>query len=246
MKRCSYSSVSSVAQLCPTLFDPMDCSTPGFPVHHQLPEPTQTHVHHISDAIQPSHPLSPLLLLPSIYPSIRVFSNESVLRIRWPKYWRFSISPSNEYSGLVSFRIDWLDLIREMQIKTTKRYHFTLTRMAIFKKSTGEDMKKSKPSHSAGWMENGAATLENSLTGLQMHSARLPQWLNGSESACQCRGHGLDLWSRKIPHALEQLSLWARTTEPTCYNYWAHVPRVCALQQATKTRSLHTTKSNPH
>ena len=89
------------------------------------------------------------LLLPSIFPSIRVFSNELVLRIRWPKYWGFSISPSNEYSGLISFRIGWLDLIREMQIKTTKRYQFTFTRMATIKKSIGEDMKKPEPSYSA-------------------------------------------------------------------------------------------------
>ena len=70
------------------------CSTPGLPVHYQLPGFTQTHVHWVDDAIQPSHPLSPLLLLPSIFPSIRVFSNESALRIRWPKYWNFSISIS--------------------------------------------------------------------------------------------------------------------------------------------------------
>ena len=104
---------SSVAQLCTTLCDPMDCSLPGFPVHHQLPESTQTHVHWVSDAIQPFHPLSSLLLLPSIFPSIRVLSNESVLHIRWQKYWSFSfsISPSNEYSRLISFRMDWLDLL---------------------------------------------------------------------------------------------------------------------------------------
>ena len=91
----------------------MDCSTPGLPVHHQLPEFTQTHVHLVSDAIQPSHPLSSLLLLPSIFPSIRFFSSESALHIRWPKYWSFSfsINPSNEYSELISFRMDWLDLL---------------------------------------------------------------------------------------------------------------------------------------
>ena len=85
----------------------MDCSRPGLPVPHQLPELTQTHVHRVSDAIQPSYPLSSLLLPPSIFPSIRVFSNESTLHIRWPKYWSFSfsISPSNEYSGLISFRM---------------------------------------------------------------------------------------------------------------------------------------------
>ena len=92
---------------------PMDCSTPGFHVHHQIPEFTQTHVHQVDDGIQPSHPLLSLLLLPSIFPSIRVFSNESVLHIRWPKYWSFSfsISPSNEHPGLISFRVDWLDLL---------------------------------------------------------------------------------------------------------------------------------------
>ena len=107
---------SSIAQSCPTLCDPMNQSTPGLPVHHQLLEFTQTHVHWVSDAIQPSNHLilcRPLLLLPSIFPSIRVFSNESALRIRWPKYQSFSfnISPSNEHPGPISFRIDWLDLL---------------------------------------------------------------------------------------------------------------------------------------
>ena len=111
---CSFDQVTrrscccSVAQSCTTLFNPMDCSTSGFCVLHYLPELAQTHVHLVSDTIQPFHPLSPLLLPPSIFPSIRHFSNESVLRIRWPKYWSFSfsISSSNEYSGLISFRID--------------------------------------------------------------------------------------------------------------------------------------------
>ncbi|XP_070244470.1 adhesion G-protein coupled receptor G5 isoform X2 [Bos mutus] len=89
---------------------PRDCSTPGLPVHHQFPEFTQTHVHRVDEAIQPSHPLSSLLL-PSFFPSIGVFSNESVLHIRWPKYWSFSISPFNEYSGLISFRMGCLDLL---------------------------------------------------------------------------------------------------------------------------------------
>ena len=93
------------------LCDRMECSTPGILVHHQLLEFTQTHVHPVGDAIQPSHPLS--TPPPSIFPSIRVFSNESVLNIRWPEYWSFSfgISPSIEYWGLISFRIDWLDLL---------------------------------------------------------------------------------------------------------------------------------------
>ena len=99
--------------VCPILSHPMDCSTPLFPVLHHLPKIAQTHVHWAADAIQPSHPLSALLLLPSIFPSIKDFSNESALHIRWPKYWSFSfsISPSNEYWGLISFRIDWFDLL---------------------------------------------------------------------------------------------------------------------------------------
>ena len=97
---------------CVRLCDPMDCSTPGFPVHHQLPEPTQTHVHRVGDAIQTSHLLSSPSP-PTFNPSIRVFSSELVLRIRWPKYWSFSfnISPSNEHPGLISFRMDWLDFL---------------------------------------------------------------------------------------------------------------------------------------
>ena len=106
---------SSVPQSCLTLCDPMNRSTPGLPVHHQLPESTQIHVHRVGDATQQSHPLLPPSppALPSIFPSIRVFSNESVLPIRWSKYWSFSfsISLSNEHPGLVSFRMDWLDLL---------------------------------------------------------------------------------------------------------------------------------------
>ena len=155
----------------------MNCSTPGLPVHHQLPEFTQTHVHRVGDAIQPSHPrfsfcsvqslsrvrlflspwtaagqaplsstiswswlkfmsteqmmlsnhlilCCPLLLLPSVFPSIRVFSSESGVRIRWPKYWSFSISPSNEHSGLISFRMDWLDLLAVQWIlKSLLQHH---------------------------------------------------------------------------------------------------------------------------
>ena len=96
---------SSVTQLCQTLCDPMNRSTPGLPVHHQLPESTQTHVHRVSDAIQPSHPLSSPIPPAPILPRIRVFSNGSTLRMRWPKYWSFSFntSPSNEHPGLISF-----------------------------------------------------------------------------------------------------------------------------------------------
>ena len=102
----------SVTQSCLTLCNPLDCNIPGFPVLYHLHELAETHVHWVSDAIQPSilcHPLLPA----SIFPSIRVFSNELALCIRWPKYWSFSISfsPSNEYLGLISFRMDWLDLL---------------------------------------------------------------------------------------------------------------------------------------
>ena len=118
---------SAVAQSRLTLYNPMDCSSPGFPVHHQLLEPTQTHVHRVGDAIQPSHPLLSLLLLPPIPPSIRVFSNESILRMRWPKYWSFSffsIRPSNEYPGLISFKMDWLDLLAvQGTLKSLLQHH---------------------------------------------------------------------------------------------------------------------------
>ena len=104
---------SSVAPSCLTLCGPMSCSTSGLPVQHQNLEPTQTHFHWVSDAIWPSQPLSSHLLLPSIFPSIRVFSNELVFRIRSPKYWSFSfnIRLSNEHPVLISFRMDWLDLL---------------------------------------------------------------------------------------------------------------------------------------
>ena len=104
----------------------MNCSTPGLPVHHQLREFTQTHVHKVGDAIQPSHPLSspsPPTPNPS---SIRVFSNESALRMRWPNYWSFSFSiiPSKEHPGLISLRMDWLDLLAiQGTLKSLLQYH---------------------------------------------------------------------------------------------------------------------------
>ena len=100
-------------------------STTGFPVLDYLPEFAQTHVHWVGDAIQPSHPPLPLLLLPPIFPSIRVFSNESALHIRWPKYWSFSfsISPSNEYSGLISLSVDGFDLAVQGTLKHLFQHH---------------------------------------------------------------------------------------------------------------------------
>ena len=123
---------SSVAQSCPTLCNSMDCSIPGFLVHHQLLELAQTHI----ELVKPSnhfilcHPL----LLPSIFPSIRVFSSESVLCIRWPVYWSFSfnISPSSEYSGLTSFRMDWLDLLAvQGTLKSLLQHHSSKTSILL-------------------------------------------------------------------------------------------------------------------
>ena len=113
MKVKGFKSVTSVTQSCLTLCNPMDCSTPGLLVHHQLPELAQTHVHLLVMSSNHLILCHPLLLLPSIFPSIRVSSNESVLLIRWPKYWSFSFSiiPSNKHPGLISFRMDWLDLL---------------------------------------------------------------------------------------------------------------------------------------
>ena len=108
-----YSTVqfSSVAQSCPTLCDPINRSTPGLPVHHQLPEFTQTHVHWVGDAIQPSHPVIPFSSCPQSFPASESFQMSQL--IWWPKYWSFSlnISPSHEHPVLISFRMDWLDLL---------------------------------------------------------------------------------------------------------------------------------------
>ena len=116
---------------CVQLCDPMDCSTPGFSVQYQCLELTQTHVS-IESVMPPKHLIlcRPLLLLPSIFPSIQVFSNESVLYIRWPSYWSFSfsISPSNEYSGLISFRMDWLALLAvQGALKSLLQHHSSKT-----------------------------------------------------------------------------------------------------------------------
>ena len=117
---------SSVAQSCPTLCDPINCSTPGLPVHHQLLEFTQLMP---IELVMPSSHLilcRPLLLLPPIPPSIRVFSSESTLCMRWPKYWSFSFStiPSKEHPGLISFRMDWLDLLAvQGTLKSLLQHH---------------------------------------------------------------------------------------------------------------------------
>ena len=129
-KKIQFSSVQSLSHVW--LCDPMNCSTPGLPVHHQLPEFTQTHVHRVGDAIQPSHPVSsssPAAPNPSqhqSFPMSQVFSNESTLHMRWPKYWSFSfsISPSNEHPGLISFRMHWLDLLAvQGTLKSLLQHH---------------------------------------------------------------------------------------------------------------------------
>ena len=131
---------SLVAQSCPTLCDPMNCSTPGLPVHHQLLEFTQTHVHRVSDAIQPSHPLSsPSAPAPNPSQHQSLFINKSALRMRWPEDWSFSFSiiPSKEHPGLISFRMDQLDLLAvQGTLKSLLQHHSSkasiLQRSAFF------------------------------------------------------------------------------------------------------------------
>ena len=121
---------SSITQSCSTLCNPMNHNTPGLPAHHQLLEFTQTHVYRVSDAIQPSHPMSSPSP-PAPNPSqLRIFSNESTLHMMWPKYWSFSfsISPSNEHPGLVSYRMDWLDLFAvQGTLKSLLQHHSSKT-----------------------------------------------------------------------------------------------------------------------
>ena len=129
---------SSVTQLCPTLCNPTNCSTPGLPVHHQLPESPEPMS--IESVMPFNHLLlrRPLRLLPSIFPSVRVFSNKSTLHMRWPNYWSFSfsISPSNEYPGLISFKMDWLDLLAVQWTPKNLLHHSSkasfLSRSAFF------------------------------------------------------------------------------------------------------------------
>ena len=125
----------------------MDCNTPGFPVHHQLPELAQTHAHRVGDVVQPTYPLSSPSALPSIFPSIRVFfSNKSVLQIRWPEYWNFSfsISLSNEYSGLITHRVDWFDLLAvQGTLKSLLQYHSS--KVSILQHSAFSMVKLSHP-----------------------------------------------------------------------------------------------------
>ena len=124
----------------------MNRSMPGLPVHHQLPEFTQTHAHRLSDAIQPSLLCHPLFLLPPIPPSIRVFSNESTLRMKWPKYWSFSFSiiHSKEIPGLISFRMDWMDLLAiQRTLRSLLQHHSS--KASIFQHSAFFTVQLSHP-----------------------------------------------------------------------------------------------------
>ena len=136
---CSLVQFSSVSQSCPTLCDPMDCSMPGFPVYHQLQELAQIHVHQVGDAIQSSHSLFSLSP-PSLFPSIRIFCDESVLHIRWPKYWSFSFSirSSSKYSELISFRMDWLDFLAVQGVfsnTAVQKHQFFSTQLSLYSSS---------------------------------------------------------------------------------------------------------------
>ena len=129
----------------------MNRSTPGLPVHHQLPESTQTHAHRVGDASSHLILCRPLLLLPPVPPSIRVFSSESTLRMRWPKYWScsFSISPSNEYPGLIFFRMDWLDLlVVQGTLKSLLQHHSS--KASIFRCSAFFTVQLSRPYMTTG------------------------------------------------------------------------------------------------
>ena len=161
---------SLVAQSHPTLCDPMDCSTPGLPVHHQLPELAQTHAHRVGDAIQPPHPLS--------YPSppafnlsqLRVFSNESALCIRWS--FSFSISPSNEHPGLISFRMDWLDLLAvQGTLRSLLQHHSS--KASLFRLSV---VSSASLHWAQGWLHNLQAqhSMETWEPGLGLPSGKSP------------------------------------------------------------------------
>ena len=151
-------SFSSVSQWCPTLCDPMNCSMPGLPVYHQF----QFKLTSIESVMPSSHLIlfRPLLLLPPIPPSIRVFSNESTLRMRWPKYWSFSFSiiPSKEHPAPISFRMDWLDLLAvQGTVKSLLQHHSSkasiLRRSAFFTVQLSHPYMTTGSLHVLNWQE---------------------------------------------------------------------------------------------
>ena len=158
----------SVTKSCPTLFDPLDCSTQGLPVHQQLPELAQADVHQVSDAIQPSHPLlspSP----PAVNLSgIRVFSSESVLRIRWPKHWTFSfsISPSNEYPG---FPLGWTGLISLVSKGLSRVFSNTTVQKHPFF-STQTDVNQTTIFHVPSWILSRARASGQAFSNHLVHT----------------------------------------------------------------------------
>ena len=172
----------------------MDCSTSDFPVLHYLPEFAQTRVHWVDDATEPSHPLSPLLFLPSVFPSIRVFSNESALHIRKTKYWSFtfSISPSNEYSGLISFRTDWFDLLVVQGILKSLLQHHNLKASVL----------------------QCSAFFEYT----EMHSDRTSWWSSGKDCTPTAGGLGSISGQGVRSHMLQLKILHVVAKDPTCHN----------------------------
>ena len=187
----------SVAQSCLTLCDPMNCSTPGLPIHHQLPEFTQTHVHWVSDAIQPSHPLSsPSAPAPNLSQHQSLY-NESTLRMRWPKYWSFSFSiiPSKETPGLISFRMDWLDLLAlQGTLKSLLQHHNS--KASILRRSAFFTVQLSHPYMTTG---KTIALTRQTFVGkvmyllLNMLSRMVRHSLKHSSNHKRCR---FDLWVR--------------------------------------------------
>ena len=185
--------LSSVAQSCLTLCDPLNCNTPGLPVHHQLPEFTQTHVHRVADAIQPSHLCRPLLLLPPIPPCIRVFSNESTLHMGWPEYWSFSfsISPPKEIPGLISFRVDWLDLLAvQGTLKSLLQHHSS--KASILRHSAFFTVQLSHPWGFPGGSEVKASACNAGDLGLIPESGRSPGEGNGNPLQYSCLENPMD------------------------------------------------------
>ena len=237
----------SATQSCLTLCDPINHSRPGFPVHHQLPELTQTHVYQVDEAIQPSHPLlspSPLIFNLSQH---QVFSNESTLRMRWPKYWSFSfsISPSNEHPGLISFRIDWLYLLAvQGSLKSLLQHHSS--KASILRRSAVFTVQLSHPYMTTG--KTIALTRwtfkthkQNSDDHIHQYAyiklvAGLPWWLRELQWLRICLPiQGTQLRSLVQEDLRSQLSPRVTTTEPALFS------PCFATREATLMRSLSTT-----